>query len=178
MMCPIDQIDRIRNRHPAARFDAFQGGLQFVAIFWGNADYASVALSQPFPHSWANLTFGETCQIIDEVHFRQFLLCSQFLLPLGCRWTVRTLSHARNTAIGLDPRQANHIIRVSVPVRVRPPATLGVAPLCGGAARLPGCTISRPRDILCRSAQFLRVPRHRFLVSFAVSGRPCTRGRG
>ena len=50
------------------------------------------------------------------------------------------------------------------PLGVRPPATFGVALPCGRAAHLPGCTLSRPRDLSCRSALPFRVPRHRFLV--------------
>ena len=72
------------------------------------------------------------------------------------------------TATTLDSRQANDKMTVSVPLVVRPPVTSGVALPCGRAAHQPGCTRSRSRDLLCRSAPNLRVPRHRFFRSFVV----------
>jgi hypothetical protein len=72
----------------------------------------------------------------------------ELLFPVFRRPRPGFDSHQENRATALDAVQANRILTVSVPLRVRPPVTVDVALPQGRAARSPGCTRSPPRDLL------------------------------
>lgn len=166
----IDQIDYVLDRHPAAGFHTLKGGSQFYAILGPYANCGPVALAQVTPQYGRPFTLRQNGRFFKEVHFGQFRLGPKLLLVVTCRWMVKSLFQPRNFATTLDGKQAISIIKISVPARVRPPAIAQVESPSGETRRLPGCTLSRPRDILCRSAPLFRVPRHRF---FQNVPRPC-----
>ena len=91
-------------------------------------------------------------------------------IPIN-KTTSAQRNRLENSARRLDGLQAISIIKVSVPSRVRPPATVAVESPSGETRRRPGCKTSRPRDLSCRSALPFRAPRHRF---FPPRDKPAT----
>ena len=177
MILPVNQIDDVLNGHPSPGLDGLQGNSQFLAAFRSHADCSSILVRQRSPQPWAPLGLDQNAQIFNQVHFRELLFRPRFFHPFFSRRWVRLSFYMENLATSLDRRQANDIINSFVPLGVRPPATFGVALPCGRAAHLPGCTLSRSRDLSCRSALPFRVPRHRFLGFQRPLAASCPRGR-
>lgn len=166
----VDRSDHILNRHPAAGFHALKCRPQFPAILGAHANRGPVASCQMTLQDGRPFTFCENSRFFKKLHFGEFCIRFEFLQIFLGRRLTNSLFQPRNFATTLDGRQAISIIRISVPARVRPPVMAQVESPLGETRRLPGCTLSRPRDISCRSAPHLRVPRHRF---FQNVPRPC-----
>lgn len=169
-MITIDQLDNVGKRHAATRLDSFDGGFQFVTMRRVYSYNRPVTVDESLPQTRAILGFGQNGQILYQFHLGQFCLSTKFIAREACRWMVEFVQHQKYSATPLAFGQAMRRMQISVPVRVRPPATFfQLMPLALQIIRL---VVNRPslRGILSQpsSPSFQRVSARFFLESPAT----------